>query len=668
MHKLCSVIGLLWIGLYAQLSLGAAHHNAHSTRGATDVIALHGDTANRLQLTGRLQHLTVLQDNSATPQRNIDAAQVLSGALDARFEQFNAPNIGYADSGWFRFSIDNVSAERRDLLLVFDNILFLSIELYYQRAAQWQQLRAGLRFPWAERPQSYRYYAFPLPLEPGANTIYFKVSAASDTFFAPYLVDDRGLIGVASVEAGRSNLIVGIVIGIAAYLLVLSLVARDWSSATWYCLGAMFVSVTILAFMNGELGPLLPNSPRWHTYAGRVTTNLEMLLLLQFTRHAFQTWRCDYWIDRGLRLLCYIQIGLIIATPWLDAVVAEPTVLAAAVSVEALIALALYFAWRRRPSANYYLLGMLAFAFFNALFVLGRSGVLAADAWVLHGYELSFCFQSAAFAMMLTDKLSQVRRERALAEIKAANAQADSNAKSDFLAVMSHEIRTPLNGVLGMAELLDDTPLNKTQHYYVQTIYNSGKALLRVLSNILDYSKVEAGKMELEQRLFNIGELVAATIAPYRDSAASRGIALLTQIAPDMPVWLLGDTTRLRQVLNNLLDNAFKFTQQGAVTVCIEPGRRNQNRLELYCSVRDTGPGIAAELQPRLFQSFAQADASSTRKFGGTGLGLALCKRLVTLMEGHIDASSEAGAGAVFRFSVWLQIGTAPASTAEAAA
>ena len=245
-------------------------------------------------------------------------------------------------------------------------------------------------------------------------------------------------------------------------------------------------------------------------------------------------------------------------------------------------------------------------------------------------------------------------------ELAAHRALAESRAKSAFLAVMSHEIRTPMNGVLGMAELLGHTDLNDIQRYYTSTIFNSGKTLLRVLSDILDFSKVEAGKLELEQVAFNLGELLETAVAPYRLSSARNRVVLSASIAPDTPLWLIGDSIRLQQVITNLLSNAFKFTPHGEVVLRIEAGRRTNDRIELCCSVSDTGPGIDPDTQARLFESFVQADASTTRKFGGTGLGLAICKQLVELMDGSISVTSMLGKGSTFRFNAWLSATTMP--------
>lgn len=326
-----------------------------------------------------------------------------------------------------------------------------------------------------------------------------------------------------------------------------------------------------------------------------------------------------------------------------------------------------------RIEAHFHIFGSLAFLSFyrdwrvlvSASLVIALDHFVRGTYWPISIYGLSIVspWQSLEHTgwvlfedIFLVRSILQIQQAQQVAALHEAQVQAASHAKSSFLATMSHELRTPLNGILGMNELLLRTELTTQQLQFVMASRSSGKLLLQLISNVLDISKIESGKLELELQECSLAALVYDVVEALGPGATQKGLTLQAHVDPEASDTVLCDGNRIRQILINLIGNAIKFTATGTITVNAICVRREDRRLRVRFAVSDSGIGIPEDRRDRLFSPFTQGDSSTTRKFGGTGLGLAICKQLVELMDGSIGIESQIGVGSTFWFELPLSV------------
>ncbi len=556
---------------------------------------------------------------------------------------------------WFRFRVRNLDPEKLHLYLEARYPLVDSIELFLVDArGRYRKMHAGDSLPYAARPLPNHLHVFPLHLDPGAAPeIYLRIHTTSSFDVPLFLSGEEPYMAHLHDLQWLIGAFYGVILGLLAYNAFLYLTTRE--PAFLYYVLYLAMTYGYMSAFDGIQFRMFPEAITWQKYSIYVCSNGSMVFLFLFAIHFLALSRRSSALLLNVARTA-IGLNLLAIAAHLVVDISVSARLAAVVGLLSFICVLVLGVIRLREgyrSARIFVLAFVVFLVVATTALLGAFGVLPFYELSRWGTKVGILLQLILLSLALGDRINVLKEMRFKSRQEVIEAEAHSRATSEFLAKMSHEIRTPMNGVLGMADLMQDTRLDRIQKHYIDVISSSGRALLGVINDILDFSKIEAGKMELEQIDVNLEELLNECISVFSLKADEKDLEFVLRIDADAQLVQRADPTRLRQVILNLLGNAFKFTDTGHVMLHLRGDAEGWTRYE----IEDSGIGIPAEVQARLFTSFTQADTSTTRKYGGTGLGLAICKQMVELMGGEIGIDSAPGEGSTF----WFRLPTEPA-------
>lgn len=561
-------------------------------------------------------------------------------------------NLGsVSDTVWLRIKLPKAEYPKQVKLLEIDNHLIDEVSYYLFSSKMdnkgdlilLKNINVGLLTPLDQRPLSRSEFVFPTELSSeNHDVVIFRIQSRYPMILPIQLWDETSFQKRFKYRFLFYGSYAGIVFIMALYNLCIFLYVRD-KSYGYYSLFIMLMAGFVLVATGLMMEIVWPNHPHLDLQMGMLFTALGSAVAGLFASGFLQLKNNGPRWHRFFMMMSLVWFFIAIAAlihpaSWLLYVIGV-----AIIPGTTSLLLAGASMWKKGvPAAPFFTIAWVTLVSGTVVYDCYLLGLLPKNLFTEHSLFLGSVAEITVLSLGLAHRIKSLDQDR-------AEAHAMTKAKSEFLATMSHEIRTPMNGVLGTAQLLKETTLDTQQSRYINIIVNSGQSLLTILNDILDYSKIEAGKVELESVPIDVYDLVYDTATLFSVQAGNKSLYYNIYVDINLPTPILGDPTRLKQVLTNYVSNAFKFTTTGGITIeC----KLTDDQQQLLCEVNDTGIGIPQEKQASIFEQFTQADSTTTRQYGGTGLGLSISKRFIEMMGGEVGVDSESGKGSTF----WLKI------------
>ncbi|WP_434000519.1 7TM-DISM domain-containing protein [Endozoicomonas sp.] len=594
-----------------------------------------------------------------TKDKNLDIHTLVDNPL-IRFTPVTDKylNLAYSnDRIWLKFNIQNTSDKPIDLFVEsgFSRLDFVSLH-FQNDHGKWQTLKGGDRFPFEQRPLKTQQLLFPITAPAHSlQTFYIDVQSSSSLHIPLYITSAQSLIEISEQRYWADGLFYGIclmaiLVGISATLIF------KQRLFLYYFFQVASFTLAIMS-LDGSGFSLWPNALEFQEISVVVFQCLTGIFVTLFARSYLHLKKAFPRADLVNRLFIGYAVLALISSPWLPYVVASFSIIVVeSIMVVWILAQAIARAFQKYKPAYIFVAAWTLCVSVIVFVTFANLGISHNYSNTTYGLKIAFATQCIILLMGMAYRLHLYNKQQERIRQAALVARTENKAKNELLAKVSHEIRTPLNGIMGVVDLLSETGLNKSQLEHIATIQYSGNALLQILNDILDHSKIRSGKLQLEYMEYSPREVVIKVVDMFTPLASQKNLEFIDFFDERVPGKAWGDPSRLRQVLINLISNAIKFTHSGTVQmrVRLNADINHPQKQTLRFEIEDTGPGIAGEMENKLFNSFTQGDSSVSREHGGSGLGLSISRQLIELMGGEIGFKN-LKTGSLFWFSLPVQ-------------